>query len=72
MSTSSSDSERVQLTSLELNDRLAVVGDLVVDDDLHVKNILVHDPLDGLEVAPWASAGVPQSEVHETHRCCWC
>lgn len=41
-----------RLTSLELNNSLAVVRDLVVDNDLHVEDILVHDPLDGLQVAP--------------------
>ena len=47
-----------RLTSLELNNSLAVVRDLVVDNDLHVEDILVHDPLDGLQVAPWASAAI--------------
>jgi hypothetical protein len=61
----------VLLTSLELDDGLAVVGDLhckhetapnlritylVVDNDLEVQSILVHDLLDGLEVAPYQLA----------------
>lgn len=39
-------------TSLELDHGLSGVGDLVVDNDLQVEGVLIHDPLDRLEVAP--------------------
>ena len=44
-------------SGLELDDSLATVGDLVVDDDLEVERILVHNTLDGLEVAPCRQQG---------------
>jgi hypothetical protein len=37
---------------LELDDGLSVVGDLVVDNDLHRELLLLHDPLDRLDVDP--------------------
>jgi len=36
----------------KLNDSLTLVGDLVVDNDLQVERIFIHDPLDGLKVTP--------------------
>ena len=39
-------------SSLELNDRLAIVGLLGVDDDLEFHAFLFHDALEGLEVDP--------------------
>lgn len=61
--------------SLELDDGLAGVRDLVVDDDLEVHAIVVHDALDGAEVDPEAvdsrmvsfALALPSAQARITH-----
>ena len=63
--------------SFQLDDRLTTVRDFVVDDDLKIQCVLIHDSLDALQVAPYTSLAITaplhqKDNLSMTHKCCWC
>lgn len=54
--------------SFKLDNGLAIVSNLVVDNDFKAERILVHDPLDGSQIAPnVVGVDYPESAFTSVH-----